>query len=48
MCIRDSHQSIEDNTVTVRERDSMKQERIKVDLIEEFLVKSLDISNWLQ
>ena len=47
-CITIDHQSIEDNTVTVRERDSMKQERIKVDLIEEFLVKSLDISNWLQ
>ena len=47
-CITIDHQSIEDNTVTVRERDSMKQERIKVDLIEKFLVKSLDISNWLQ
>ena len=47
-CITIDHQSIEDNTVTVRDRDSMKQERIKVDLIEEFLLKSLDITNWLQ
>ena len=36
------------NTVTIRERDSMNQERIKVDLIENFLFKSFDISNWLQ
>ena len=47
-CITIDHQSIEDNTVTIRERDSMNQERIKVDLIENFLFKSFDISNWLQ
>ena len=47
-CITIDHQSIEENTVTVSERDTMKQERMKVDLIEELLVKSLDIYNWLQ
>ena len=47
-CITIDHQSIEDNTVTIRERDSMNQERIKVDLIENFFFKSFDISNWLQ
>jgi len=32
-CITVDHQSIEDGTVTIRERDSMKQERIKADEI---------------
>jgi glycyl-tRNA synthetase len=30
-CITVDHQSIEDGTVTIRERDSMKQERIKIE-----------------
>jgi len=32
-CITVDHQSIEDGTVTIRERDSMKQERVKADEI---------------
>lgn len=32
-CITVDHQSLEDGTVTVRERDSMKQERVKADEI---------------
>jgi len=30
-CITVDHQTIEDNTVTIRERDSMKQERVSID-----------------
>jgi glycyl-tRNA synthetase len=30
-CITVDHQTIEDNTVTIRERDSMKQERVLID-----------------
>ena len=33
------HQTLEDNTVTVRERDSMNQERIKISDLESFLIK---------
>ncbi len=33
-CITIDHQSLEDNTVTIRERDSLKQERIAIDKIE--------------
>ena len=32
-CITVDHQSLEDGTVTIRERDSMKQERVKADEI---------------
>ena len=32
-CITVDHQTLEDNTVTIRERDTMKQERIPVDKI---------------
>lgn len=33
------HQTLEDNTVTVRERDSMNQDRIKISDLENFLIK---------
>jgi glycyl-tRNA synthetase len=36
-CITVDHQSVEDGTVTIRERDSMKQERVKVEEIESFM-----------
>jgi len=33
-CITVDHQSLEDGTVTVRDRDTMKQERVKIDQIQ--------------
>jgi glycyl-tRNA synthetase len=33
------HQTLEDNTVTVRERDSMSQDRIKISELETYLIK---------
>jgi glycyl-tRNA synthetase len=38
-CFTVDFDTLEDNTVTVRERDSMDQERIKIDEIESFLEK---------
>jgi glycyl-tRNA synthetase len=35
------HQTLEDNTVTVRERDSMNQDRIKISDLESFLIKHI-------
>ena len=32
-CINVDHQTLEDNTVTIRERDSMKQDRISIEEI---------------
>jgi len=40
-CITVDFQSLEDKTVTIRERDSAKQERISIDRIESFLKEKL-------
>lgn len=40
-CVTVDYQTLEDNTVTIRDRDSMKQERIKVDSLKEFIGKKL-------
>ena len=47
-CITVDHQTLDDKTITIRDRDSMKQKRIKVDELENFLFKSFEISNWLR
>ncbi len=44
-CVTVDHQTLEDNTVTLRERDSMKQERIPVDKISGIVAKSLALKN---
>ncbi len=46
-CITVDHQTKEDNTVTIRYRDTMKQERISIKEISEKLKKSLSFKNWL-
>ncbi|MBD3262917.1 glycine--tRNA ligase [Candidatus Woesearchaeota archaeon] len=38
-CITVDHQTLEDNTVTVRDRDTMKQKRIKLDKLCNFFLK---------
>jgi glycyl-tRNA synthetase len=40
-CITVDHQTTEDNTVTIRERDTMKQERIGIDKISEIILNRL-------
>ena len=47
-CITIDHQTLEDQTVTIRYRDSMKQERIALDAVGGILNEKLDIKNWLQ
>jgi glycyl-tRNA synthetase len=42
-CITIDGQTKEDNTVTVRERDSMKQERINISQVKQYLRDKLDI-----
>lgn len=41
-CIAVDHQTLEDNTVTVRERETMNQLRIKIEDLEEFIENSLE------
>jgi glycyl-tRNA synthetase len=40
-CITVDHQTKEDNTVTIRYRDSMQQERIAVEEIKNIVLRSL-------
>ncbi len=40
-CITVDHQTLEDNTVTIRERDSMEQERIPIEKIAEIIEKKI-------
>ena len=40
-CLTIDHQSLEDKTVTIRDRDTMKQERIKIEEIAPFITEKL-------
>ena len=40
-CITIDHQTKEDNTVTIRYRDTMQQERISIEGIKELILNSL-------
>ncbi|HEX5654986.1 MAG TPA: His/Gly/Thr/Pro-type tRNA ligase C-terminal domain-containing protein, partial [Chitinophagaceae bacterium] len=40
-CATVDHQTKEDNTVTIRHRDSMKQERVPVDQLREIVLKAV-------
>lgn len=42
------HQTLEDNTVTIRDRDTMKQERINVDEVEKIVMKKVDVTEALK
>ena len=44
-CITIDFESLEDNTVTIRERDSLKQERIAVDDIERIVSERVDMKH---
>lgn len=41
-CITVDFETLEDNCVTIRFRDSMKQERVKISTLKEFIEKSLE------
>lgn len=47
-CITVDHQSLEDKTVTLRDRDSMQQERIAIADLNRFLDDKLNPKHWLQ
>ena len=47
-CITVDHQTILDNTVTLRERDSMKQERIKIENLSKILSENISLKNILK
>ena len=47
-CVTVDHQTLEDNTVTIRHRDSMNQDRVSVEALEKELKEKLDIRKVLQ
>lgn len=47
-CITVDHQTLEDNTVTIRHRDTMKQRRVPAAELKEILHKETDIRYWLR
>lgn len=47
-CITVDHQTIEDQTVTIRHRDSMQQERIAIAELGQVLQKEVSLSSWLK
>ena len=47
-CITIDHQSLEDDTVTIRERDSMRQERIPITDIARILEENVTLKRLLK
>jgi len=47
-CVTVDHQTLEDNTVTIRERDTMQQERVLISDVENEISKKTDMKNLLR
>ena len=46
-CVTVDHQTLEDNTVTLRHRDTMEQVRIAIPELRNTIAKEVDMRNWL-
>jgi glycyl-tRNA synthetase len=46
-CITVDHDTLKDNTVTIRYRDTMQQKRVKIDEILALIKEEVDVKNWL-
>ena len=46
-CITVDHDSLNDNTVTIRNRDTMEQERVKIEDLRDIIKKEVDVKTWL-
>lgn len=46
-CITVDHQTLEDKTVTIRHRDSMKQDRVKISELKEIINREVSMKTWL-
>ncbi|NNK81804.1 MAG: glycine--tRNA ligase, partial [Flavobacteriaceae bacterium] len=46
-CITVDHDTLEDNTVTIRHRDTMEQHRVKIDDLKDIIKKEVDVKTWL-
>ncbi|QHI38002.1 Glycine--tRNA ligase [Kordia antarctica] len=46
-CITVDHDTLEDNMVTIRHRDTMEQQRVKIEDVRGIILKEVDMRNWL-
>jgi glycyl-tRNA synthetase len=46
-CITVDHQTLEDKTVTIRHRDTMKQDRVSIDDLRKIINDEVSMRNWL-
>ena len=44
-CVTVDHQTLEDNTVTIRERDSMQQERVSIEDLDRILTEKTSLNS---
>jgi glycyl-tRNA synthetase len=47
-CITVDHDTLEDDTVTIRHRDTMEQQRVKIEDLKAIINKEVDVKHWLQ
>jgi len=47
LCITVDHQTLDDKSVTIRNRDTMKQERITIKEVSKEITKEVILKNWL-
>ena len=47
-CVTVDHQTLEDNTVTIRERDTMEQDRISIENLEQILIQKTSLKSALK
>jgi glycyl-tRNA synthetase len=47
-CVTVDHQTLEDKTVTIRHRDSMKQDRVAIADLHKIIEDEVSVKNWLQ
>ena len=47
-CVTVDHQSLNDKTVTIRERDSMNQERVSIDNLTKLIGKKVSVKSLLE
>ncbi|WP_299398425.1 glycine--tRNA ligase [uncultured Gelidibacter sp.] len=47
-CITVDHDTLEDQTVTIRHRDTMEQKRVKIEDLREIIKQEVDMKTWLK
>jgi glycyl-tRNA synthetase len=47
-CITVDHETLEDNSVTIRHRDTMEQKRVKITELKDLIQAEVAVKNWLQ